>query len=908
MIKCFMILLFIGVTSLNAGEKIFGPKEAMEFEKVKRYDITKSGDWIYYVLEPDRGDGRLIIKSTENETEYVIDRGSYVRFSDNGNQFAINKKPKELDKINSKKDKPKNSVVLLNTGPGSEKEIQNVVEFDLSNDGKWFVYRNEKVKNEDDKKWEGGPLYLHHIESGSEILIKNASEFTIDSTSSYLFYTSHTKEGSSNGVYYRDLKKSFAPEKLVETDTAKYFMNLEWNLDKAYLSYFKSIPDSTNKADSISIQMWNSLDNSLKNIVPAYPFEGHYIPDFSKLEWNDSGDRLFFGVKSIKDKMEEEEDDDEVTEEEYFDFEKILEDTQLYTWHWNDPKIVTNSQVEWSRESKKTYLSVYHIEADKYVQLADSAVSVVSQGEQSNYLLAFDESPYLKRRTWDGWYYDLYYVDLLSGKKTLVQKEIYSTATISPDGQYIVYFDDRVWWKYNVSMDDRIIVGEKLKLTWHNKLNDRPREPNPYGFGGWFDNSDGFLLYDEYDIWIAHTKRDAIFSMTQAYGKQFKHRYRLVDVTPEKEYYGESENLYLEVFSIEEKWKKLVYFGDGGAYYEMPSDSIYNSFVKKAQYANKILLRRQSYNQYPDFYVSDTTLKEVNKITDIHPEIKDYNWGTTHMVKYKDPQGEELQGYYILPDNYDPNKKYPLFVYFYERFSDRRHLFTNPVVNHRPIYPWYIGQGYVMFFPDIKFYEGYPGKSGLDAVMAGCRALAEKGIADTNKIALHGHSWSGYQSAYFVTQTDFFAACVSGAPVSNMTSAYSGIRLGSGLARQFQYEKTQSRIGGNLVDSLDSYIRNSPVFFADKMNTPLLIMFGDIDDAVPWQQGVEMYLACRRFGKPCIFLQYENEPHHLKKFHNQLDYTFKMKEFFDHYVLGKEAEDWIKNGVPYKGTYNNGNK
>jgi dipeptidyl aminopeptidase/acylaminoacyl peptidase len=304
---------------------------------------------------------------------------------------------------------------------------------------------------------------------------------------------------------------------------------------------------------------------------------------------------------------------------------------------------------------------------------------------------------------------------------------------------------------------------------------------------------------------------------------------------------------------------------------------------------------------FPDLYVTNSNFDSPKKLTNIHPEIPEYNWGYTEMVKYTNSRGDTLQGYVIKPYDFDPNKKYPLFVYFYEKFSDRRHQFVSPKILHRPIYPWYVSQGYCMFFPDIKFYDGVPGESGMDAVVAGCQKLIDDGYIDKDKIALHGHSWSGYQSAFFATQTDFFTAVVTGAPVANMTSAYSGIRLGSGMARQFQYEQMQSRIGGNIIDSLDAYIANSPIFFADKMNTPMLIMFGDIDDAVPWQQGIELYLACRRFEKPCIMLQYEKEPHHLKKYPNKLDYTIKMKQFFDHYVLGKPAENWILEGMEYKG-------
>ncbi|HPU24018.1 MAG TPA: prolyl oligopeptidase family serine peptidase, partial [Candidatus Kapabacteria bacterium] len=213
----------------------------------------------------------------------------------------------------------------------------------------------------------------------------------------------------------------------------------------------------------------------------------------------------------------------------------------------------------------------------------------------------------------------------------------------------------------------------------------------------------------------------------------------------------------------------------------------------------------------------------------------------------------------------------------------------------------YNSSGYIMFLPDIKYYIGNPGFDALDAIMSGARRLIELGIADSTKFCIQGHSWSGYQTAFIVTQTDFFKAACAGAPVGNMTSAYGQIRLESGLTRQFQYEAQQSRIGGTLWDSLDNYIRNSPVFNANKATTPLLIMFGDIDEAVPWQQGIELYMAYRRLGKNAIFLQYENEPHHPRRYQNKIDYSIKMKEFFDHYVLGKPAPEWIKKGIPYKG-------
>ena len=134
-----------------------------------------------------------------------------------------------------------------------------------------------------------------------------------------------------------------------------------------------------------------------------------------------------------------------------------------------------------------------------------------------------------------------------------------------------------------------------------------------------------------------------------------------------------------------------------------------------------------------------------------------------------------------------PGKRYPVLVYYYRFFSQRLNFFNEPVVNHRPSFPLYASNGYAVFLPDIRFEIGRPGQSAVKCLEPGIRKLVEMGVADPDAIGLHGHSWSGYQTAFVITQTDIFAAAVAGAPVSNRTSDYSGIRWGTGLARQFQY-------------------------------------------------------------------------------------------------------------------------
>src|SRR5690606_5442045 len=153
---------------------------------------------------------------------------------------------------------------------------------------------------------------------------------------------------------------------------------------------------------------------------------------------------------------------------------------------------------------------------------------------------------------------------------------------------------------------------------------------------------------------------------------------------------------------------------------------------------------------------------------------------------------------------FDSSKSYPAIIYFYEKYSDRLHQYYIPRHSASTINPThYASNGYVVFISDITYKIGHPGKSAYDAIMGAADFLEETGFVNPDKIGIQGQSWGGYQVAYLVTQTNRFACGMAGAAVTNMTSAYGGIRWGSGYSRMFQYEETQSRIGGNLWENFD---------------------------------------------------------------------------------------------------------
>jgi dipeptidyl aminopeptidase/acylaminoacyl peptidase len=268
-------------------------------------------------------------------------------------------------------------------------------------------------------------------------------------------------------------------------------------------------------------------------------------------------------------------------------------------------------------------------------------------------------------------------------------------------------------------------------------------------------------------------------------------------------------------------------------------------------------------------------------------------------VNFKNTDGVPLKGVLLKPDNFDPKKKYPMLVYIYERLTPGLHGFRTPGPGTSINQSYYVSNGYLVFLPDIVYTTGYPGHSALKCVLPAIQEVVDRGYVDEKAIGIQGHSWGGYQIAYMVTQTNRFRAAAPGAIVANMTSAYSGIRWGTGLPRQFQYEHSQSRIGGSLWEYPMRFLENSPVFRADRVQTPLLMIHNDEDDAVPWYQGIEYFLALRRLGKEVYMFNYNGERHGLRKRINQKDYTRRLQEFFDHFLKGAPKPEWMEKGIPY---------
>lgn len=917
-----MAILATLAQSVEQGKKPLTFGEMMKFRAIVDPVISDNGRWVAFATRPDRGDGDVRVFSAEGETRFTIDRGGKPAFSSDSRWLVASLSPKALDLEKEAKDRPKPGLVLLELTQGELVSWEKVEDYSFSADSSWLAYRRfkeEEKKEEKPKKGEGesaepklemkemgGPLILRHLQSKREIEIVDVLAYAFDEQGRYLAYTVASQDGKKNGLFCIDLKKEGNPSFSIQVKEKTIYRELTWEKSGRGLAFLASSTDEEGNTREASLWLWTTSPGQARCFVASETFAPDWvIPSKSKLTWSRDGKRLFFGLQPMRIfelALAKQEGPKEMSESDVFDLDRILARREVDVWHWNDPRIIPHQKKQWPRTKEKTYLAVVHIDSGSVILLADKEVDEVEIPENGRVALGWSDLPYLKELTWDGNYSDIYLIDIVTGQRTKILTHQKFKPTLSPNGNYLVYFRDGNWHLYDIGVGKSRNLTAALKFPFFDEENDLPGEAPPYGAAEWIEDESAVLLYDRYDIWKMDVRRAEAINWTVSAGRNSGRTFRLIQTDREKKFLKRDDKLLLLAYHNQAK-----NFGFYAASLEQPGveklleEKKKYVFLAKAKKADKIIFTQESYEEFPDIWVSRPDFRMPRRLSDVNPQIKDFAWGSAEPVEWLSLDGLPLQGVLIKPGNYQPGQRYPVLVYFYEKFSQRLYEFNQVVVNHRPCFPLYASNGYAIFLPDIVYEVGRPGFSSTKCVVPGVQKLIDMGLADPGAIALHGHSWSGYQTAYIITQTNLFRAAIAGAAVANMTSAYSGIRWESGLARQWQYEKAQSRIGASLWEGLNRYIDNSPVFFADRIHTPLLLMFGDEDGAVPWEQGIELYLAMRRLGKECIFLQYRGEPHHPQKYANKLDYAIKMKEYLDHYLKGFPAPEWISKGIAYFG-------
>lgn len=809
----------------------------------------------------------------------------------------------------------------------------------------------EKKSDEalDKKKASGTTLVLHDLNSGFQQTFPNVVRYSFSKNGNRLAFVTSVENkkksgkksdgassnrkksdakddanGPTDGVFIVDLKSGKTDSIL--TGLGEY-KNLSFNEEGSQLAFITNKDDYATKTSRWSLYHWRSGQKSAAMIAdegtPGIP-EGWWVSPVATMQFSEDGKRLYFDTAPVPESVLKErkkaaakaegktiaDDDDEPK-------------AKLDIWHWQDPLLQPQQLLQAEMERRRSYRAAYNLRTKKIAQLATLDIPSVriDVRSKSNIALASSNMPYRKMLSWDmPGYQDAYLINLDTGKSETIIKKSKASGSLSPSGKFVTWFDaeDRKWYAVSTGSDRTPVeISKGIEHPLQNELHDTPSLPRAYGSAGWLENDDAILIYDRFDVWqLDPTGKTPPSCLTQNMGRENSVRFRVLRLEPEARFVEIAKPIYLSAF--DEKTKASGFYRidpptqDSGKSSEESSDESQQARVKKlimldeqlsglskARDSENVIFTRSTFRRCPDVWSSKLTFEEIHRISDINPQQDEYRWGTAELVHWNATDGQPLDGLLYKPDGFDPNKKYPLMVYFYERNSDTLHRYYEPaagrsIINHS----FYVSRGYLLFVPDIPYKTGEPGPSAANAILPGVEHLIEKGFVDKAKIGMQGHSWGGYQTAYLVTQTDMFACAESGAPVSNMTSAYGGIRWGSGMSRMFQYERTQSRIGQDLWSAREKYIANSPLFFADKINTPLLILHNDEDGAVPWYQGIELFVALRRLEKPAWLLNYNAQPHWVMKQENRRDFATRMQQFFDHYLMDAPEPEWMAKGVP----------
>ena len=577
----------------------------------------------------------------------------------------------------------------------------------------------------------------------------------------------------------------------------------------------------------------------------------------------------------------------------------------LDLWHWDDPMIQTMQAKNPSALKQGAWSAVLDLADGSLRVLGDDAVENFRLiGPEGAYAVGSNGDAYRKLSTWDGRYEDVYLTDVKTGAREKVVHRLRGSVTNSPGGRYLLWFgEDRRWWALDTASRQQRDLTGAIGVDFHQVDDDTPQPDPAQGVCGWTAGDQHVVFYDAFDLWKVEVATGKAECLTAGAGRAKKVRYRHAPLPRDDDEDDGSlpAELLLSATNTETMAEgyALASRDTVGAPVEVVMVQRNIGDLKKAKRADLYAFTLSTFSMCPDLWVCSRDMKDLRRLTDVNPQQKDIRWGKAELVHWVNGDGKRLKGVLVKPDGFDPSRKYPMMVYFYEKLSQNLHNYVAPSPGTSPNAAYYVSNGYLWFMPDIVYEEGYPGESCVKCVVGGVQHLIAQGFVDEKAIGAAGHSWGGYQTAFLVTRTNIFRAVESGAPVCNMLSAYGGIRYESGMSRQFQYEMTQSRIGGTPWEYPLRYHENSPIHFVDKVQTPVLILHNDQDGAVPWTQGIELFMGLRRLDKEAYLFNYVGEGHGLRKRQNMKDWSRRMSEFFDHHLKGRGKPEWMDRGVPF---------
>ncbi|HEX2205652.1 MAG TPA: prolyl oligopeptidase family serine peptidase, partial [Longimicrobium sp.] len=956
---CLAAAVLAAAPAAAQERRPLAPADFDQWRTVRGESLSDDGRWAVFSLVPQVGDGEVVVRSTDGRAEFRHTRGFIGRpqtrpgatgpdagysapraqLTDDGRfaVFTIDPPRAEYEAARRARKKPaempKASLGILGTADGRVTVVPRVKSFRLADEnGRWLAYllepdtaaaRRDSSSAKPDsaaaapaqapaaaatpggpprpvstdtgaagrakKKEFGSVLVLRDLQTGAEARIDDVVAYSFDENGRWLGYTVSSRVRESDGAYVRALADGRTVALMRGEGNYRSLVFDEGGTQVAFLSDCDEYGREGARYALYHASLREREPRARALVGANQAGARRVVAEKGRVAFSEDGRALRFGVAAAA--------LDSVPAD-------SLEDKAVFDlWHWRDPRLQPQQRAEAREDRDRSLVAVYDLGAGRWTAVGSDTLREVDLSEDFRVAMAQDPSPYAVAAMWGEGGSDIYTVDTRTGRRRKVAERVPFDPRLSPGGRYVLWFGrDRAWHAHEVATGREVELTSKLGARFDQETWDTPSEPAPWGVGGWTAGDRSVLLYDRYDVWeVDPSGRRPARVVTDSVGRRSRVVFRVVDLDPEEASIDPAQPLLLR--AMEDETKRTGYWRDrldaaGAPVRLVMEDRLYGS-PTKAEDAEVYVFTRQTVSEAPDLWASGASMTGGVRLSDANPQQARIRWPSVELVRWRSDDGVELKGLLYKPEGFDPARKYPMVVYFYEQLSDGLHQYRMDVPRNIIQPTLYASNGYLVFIPDIHYSEGYPGASALKSIVPGVQSLVNRGFVDANAVGIQGQSWGGYQVAYMITRTPMFRAAMAGAPVANMTSAYGGIRWQSGLARSFQYEKGQSRIGGSLWERPMHYIENSPLFSADRVSTPLMIMHNDNDGAVPWYQGIEMFVALRRLGKEVYLINYNGDEHNPTKRANQLDVAIRMMQFFDHHLRGRPAPEWMTRGVPF---------
>jgi len=837
-----------------------------------------------------------------------------------------------------------NKIAIVNLATGEKKEFDKMRRFVFAGDApQWIALQGYSTSAPAASAGpapagiaapaaaaEASDLILYGLANATTINVGNVSEFGFDRMGNFLAYTIEARDQIGNGVQLRELRTDVV--RVLDSENALY-RRLAWVDSGNAFAVLRGKPDTAAKDTLFTVLSFTGIGTPAQKKV-VFDAAGRVdFPTGMKVaaerapRLSEDYTAVFFGLKEAKkpaprptmagrDSAGAQPGGSRVIQAGAPGAGGTLnqprvdaddENPSLIIWHAKDPRLQSQQIVQENADKNYTYMSQYRLVDNKFMQLATDEMRAVNIHPKERYATGIDIREYEQAASYSGRrYQDVYSIDLATGQKKLALKKSASPfAMPSPDGKLgLIWGEDGHYWVYDITTGEKRNITKDVPASFvdveddHNNIFPPAIFPQFFALG-WAKDNANVLLSDGWDVWRVPVKGGAAVNLTGD-GKATKVRYqRRYVFDPRERGIDLTKPLYLATYG---EWTKKEGFarvepGKAGARAFFFDDARYN--YVKAREADVFIFTRQTARDYPNYHVAGPDFRGVRQITDANPQQKEFAWTSgVRLINYTSDKGDKLQGALYLPANYEPGKKYPLLVTIYEKRSQLANQFVSVSETSTPNRSLYTSRGYAVLDPDIVYKVNDPGMSAVWAVLPAVKAAIASGVVDSSKVGLWGHSWGGYQTSHLVTQTKMFKAAIAGAPLTDLVSMYSSIYWNSGQTNQMIFESSQGRFQGNFIDNYDAYIRNSPAFHAKNVETPLIILHNDKDGAVDFNQGITYYNTLRQLGKDVILLEYVGENHGLARPVNQKDYAVRMSEWFDHYLTGKPAPDWMVKGVP----------